>query len=161
MSSKKLIVIIALLLSGLAAGAAVQEGGRLPDLTKMGLKGTLPATAGKVVLVDFWASWCGPCKQSFPALERLHEKYGKRGLVIVAVSVDEDADAMQEFLDAHPVSFAVVHDAQQRLVEATEVEAMPTSFLIGKDGKVAVVHTGFKGDETEEQIAIEIEGLLK
>ena len=121
MSPRKGVRIVALLLSGLTAGAAVEAGGRLPDLAKMGLKGTLPATAGKVVLVDFWASWCGPCKQSFPALERLYEKYSKRGFVIIAVSVDEDADAMQEFLDANPVSFAVVHDAQQRLVEAPEV----------------------------------------
>ena len=161
MSSRKLAVLVALLLSGLTAGAALQEGSRLPDLSKMGLKGTLPATAGKVVLVDFWASWCGPCKQSFPALERLHQTYGGRGLVIVAVSVDEDADAMQEFIDAHPVSFSVVHDAQQRLVETAGVEAMPTSFLVGKDGKVVAVHNGFKGEETEEQISKEIEGLLK
>ena len=161
MSSKKWFLIGVLLLTGLTSGAAIEVGGRLPDLRAMGVAGTVPAMAGKVVLVDFWASWCGPCKKSFPALERLYQKYRSRGLVIVAISVDEDAAALKEFIAVHPVSFAVVHDVQQRVVAAAEVEAMPTSFLIGKNGKVVAIHHGFDSEKTEAALSQEIEGLLK
>ena len=116
--------------------------------------------AGKVVLVDFWASWCAPCKSSFPVLDSIYRKFKERGFLVVAVSVDESGDAMREFLGTHPVSFPVVRDARQQLVASAGIEAMPTSFLIDRTGKVVAVHAGFKGRETEEQLMTEIEKLL-
>lgn len=147
--------------SALAGGKALKVGDALPDLKSFGLEGTLPAELdGKVVLLDFWASWCGPCKESFPVMEDLHKKYGQKGLVILAVNVDEDAGAMKDFLQAHAVTFPIVHDATKKLVGTANISSMPTSFVIGTDGKVFSIHKGFHGKETVKQYEAEIEKLL-
>ncbi len=149
------------LLSGCAADA-VKQPGAFPDLRSFGLEGKLSEKlAGQVVLVDFWASWCGPCKESFPAMEELNEQYADRGLTIVAVNEDEKREDMERFLGRMPVSFAVVRDSKHKLIAAVNVETMPTSFLIGRDGKVRYTHSGFRGDETVKQYHDEIELLLK
>jgi thiol-disulfide isomerase/thioredoxin len=145
---------------GFAAGG-IKAGEAFPDLASFKLEGQLPDTKGKVVLVDFFASWCEPCKASFPAMEELHKKYGPQGLVVIAVNVDEDKKDMAEFLKKNPVTFTVVRDGSQKLVNKAGIATMPTSFLIGADGKVKTVHSGFKGDETKKKYAQEIEALLK
>ena len=95
------------------------------------LEGKLPqALKGQVILLDFWASWCAPCKTSFPAMEELQKKYAPEGLTIIAVSVDEKPENMQRFLKSLKVSFTIVRDAQHKLVAAADIKAMPTSFLI-------------------------------
>ena len=155
---------LAIILSGTAPGAraALGIGDTLPDLPGFKLEGKLPGPLkGKVVLLDFWASWCGPCAESFPVMEELHHRYKDRGLVIIAVSADEKAAPMQAFLKKHTVSFAVVRDAEQKLVAAADVKAMPTSFIIDQGGKVRFVHSGFHGTETRKQYATEIESVLK
>lgn len=141
-------------------GEGVRAGDRFPDLAEFSLEGDLPVRAGKVVLVDFWASWCGPCKQSFPELDELSRVYGPRGLVVLGVSVDEVESAMAGFLDRHPVDFATVRDVKQELVAACAVEAMPTSFLIDCAGVVRFVHRGFHGDESAAELREHIEKLL-
>ncbi|MBI5772648.1 MAG: TlpA family protein disulfide reductase [Verrucomicrobia bacterium] len=146
-----------------AAAAALKPGDAFPDLAPFQLEGTVPDLKGKVVLVDFWASWCPPCKASFPVLEELQKKYGPQGFVLLAVNVDEKKADMDGFLKSRkpPVSFTVVRDSQQKLVAAVSVETMPTSFILGPDGKVKAVHSGFHGDKTKKQYAAEIEELLK
>ncbi len=139
----------------------VKVGDTFPDLGKFKLEGVLPDIKGKVVLVDFWASWCLPCKQSFPALNELHERYGANGFLIVAVNVDEKRANMESFLKSTPAKFAVVRDAEQKLVARTEVETMPTSFLIDATGRVRFVHNAFRGDATKKEYVREIEELLK
>jgi thiol-disulfide isomerase/thioredoxin len=116
---------------------------------------------GQVVLVDFWASWCAPCKASFPAMEALQQKNGERGLVVLAINVDESDATMQKFLKKSPVSFAVVRDAKHKLVAAADVATMPTSFLVDRAGKVRFVHTGFRGAATQKEYEKEIDPLLK
>jgi cytochrome c biogenesis protein CcmG/thiol:disulfide interchange protein DsbE len=144
------------------AGAALKVGDTFPNLVTAKLDGKLPENlSGKVVLVDFWASWCGPCAQSFPVMDELQKKYGSQGLVIVAVSVDEKKSDFDAFLKKHAVSFTVVHDASQKLVEQAGITAMPGSFLMGRDGHVTFVHSGFFGGETRKQYVSEIESLLK
>lgn len=144
-----------------AGGKNLKVGDPLPDLATFGLEGKLPDDLkGKVVLLDFWASWCGPCKESFPVMEDLHQKYAAKGLVILAVNVDEERSAMQDFLKAHPVNFPVVHDATKKLVGTANISSMPTSLVIGADGKVASIHKGFHGKETAKQYASEVEKLL-
>jgi thiol-disulfide isomerase/thioredoxin len=144
----------------LNANAALKVGDTLPDLTAFKLEGKLPETRGKVVIVDFWASWCLPCAESFPALDELQKKYGDR-LVILAVNVDQKAANMEKFLKKHPVSFTVVRDGGQKLVAAAEPATMPTSFILDGEGQVRFLHNGFHGEETCKQYATEIESLLK
>lgn len=144
------------------ARAALKVGDTLPDLGGLKLEGTLPdSLKGKVVLLDFWASWCGPCAESFPVMDELQKKYKNQGLVILAVSVDEKAGKMDTFLKKNPVSFTVVRDAEHKLVATAEPQTMPTSFVIGRDGKVRFLHNGFHGATTRKEYVEQIESLLK
>lgn len=141
--------------------AALKVGDSLPDLTQFKLQGPLPASLkGKVVLLDFWASWCLPCAKSFPALDALHKQFGDR-LVIIAVNVDEKKSNMDSFLKKHPADFIVVRDAAQKLVAAAGPETMPTSFILDGAGKVRFLHNGFHGESTHEEYVKEIKSLLK
>ncbi len=145
-----------------APGKAPVVGERFPALATFGLEGELPdLDAAKVVIVDFWASWCGPCKASFPAYEELRRQYGDRGLVIVAVSVDQDRKAMEKFVAHQNPGFTVVRDANQKLVQAIAPPAMPTSFVLDAQGVVRAVHQGFHGEKTKREYAEEIDHLLE
>lgn len=158
---KKLLVTIGLAGAVLTTQAALKEGDALPDLSTFKLEGQLPAgLKGKVVIVDFWASWCLPCAESFPALDELQKKYGGQ-LVVLGVNVDEKAAKMEGFLKKHPVSFPIVRDAGQKLVATAEPPTMPTSFVLDQEGRVRFIHQGFHGAETRQQYQHEIELLLK
>ena len=145
----------------LAADKGIKVGDSFPDLTSFSLEGKLPEELkGKVVLVDFWASWCGPCKDSFPVMEELQARFGKKGLVVLAVNLDEDGATRNDFLKKHPVTFTVVRDAKKKLVGTVNIKSMPSSFVLTPDGKVASVHKGFHGQETRDQYFKEIEDLI-
>ena len=101
---------------------------------------------GKVVYLDFWASWCKPCRQSFSWMNAMQQKYSADGLVIVAVNVDEQRSDADEFLREMPASFAIVYDPEGKLAEQYALIGMPSSFLIGKDGTVIQKHEGFFTD---------------
>lgn len=111
---------------------------------------------GKVVLIDFWASWCPPCKTSFPALDALYREYQARGLEVLAVNLDErrhDADA---FLDAHPHRLTVLYDPKGVSPQAFGVKGMPSSFLIDRAGNIRFTHMGYSGnvdDSYRQEIA--------
>ena len=144
------------------SAAALKVGDATPDLTSFKLEGPLPTSLqGKVVLLDFWASWCDPCKASFPVMERLHQQFGPQGLVILAVNVDENKNDMTDFLKKNAVTFAVVRDATQKLVEKVGIATMPSTFLIDRQGKVRFMHSGFRGHETQLKYEQEIQTLLK
>lgn len=161
LSPHKLWVVGMLLLGCLSSGRAQSHVGDLfPTLSDAGLEGELPATAGKVLVVDFWASWCAPCKASFPAFARLQQAYSPGGLVIVAVSVDEKPAAYASFVKKLNPPFATLHDQKQKLVNAVDVPAMPTSFLIDRHGRVRFIHVGFHGQDTESAMRRQITALL-
>jgi thiol-disulfide isomerase/thioredoxin len=146
------------------ARADIKAGDAFPALAPAGVVmlagGDLPATAGKVVLVDFWASWCAPCKASFPALAKIHADFASRGLVVAAVSVDEKASAAAAFAKKLAPPFAALHDQSHKLAAQVDIPTMPTSYLLDRTGKVRFVHEGFHGDATDKQLRQEIESLL-
>ena len=118
--------------------------------------GALPAQAdgldlgaykGKVVYLDFWASWCNPCRQSFPWMNQLQELYAPKGLVVIAVNVDHDRDLADEFLQSNNAQFKIVYDQGGAIAEKYDFKDMPTSILIGRDGKIRYVHNGFYPDK--------------
>jgi thiol-disulfide isomerase/thioredoxin len=156
MSSRSCLAAWLALTIGCAASAEWKEGDLLPELRVEGV----PALAGRVVLIDFWASWCAPCKASFPHLDQMYKDYAGRGLVVLGVNVDDEASAMRKFLERTPVSFPVVRDAGQRLVAQADVPTMPTSFLVDRQGRIRKRHVGFSGEETTRELRAEIEGLL-
>jgi thiol-disulfide isomerase/thioredoxin len=104
----------------------------------------LSSYRGKVVYLDFWASWCGPCRDSFPFLEGLQRKYGGDGLVVVAVNVDTKRELAAKFLSEHPVSFDIAYDPHGELAARWQLAGMPNSFLIARDGSTRLEHTGFR-----------------
>jgi thiol-disulfide isomerase/thioredoxin len=142
------------------AAAQTKAGDVFPSLAGAGLSGVVPDSAGKVVLVDFWASWCAPCRASFPAYARLQSQYAPRGLVIVAVSVDEDQSDYDGFLRKFAPPFSTVRDQGQHLAAAVGIPGMPTSYLMDRSGRVRWVHEGFHSGDTEPALRREIELLL-
>ncbi len=144
--------------------AEIKVGDRFPAFdagSLVGLSGgALPATAGQVVLVDFWASWCAPCKASFPALAKLHRELSARGVVVVGVSIDEKPAAAAAFIKRLSPPFVTVHDRDQKLVKQVVVPTMPTSYLVGRDGKVRFIHEGYHGDATDRLLRQHLEALL-
>src|SRR4051794_2553142 len=103
----------------------------------------LSAYAGKVVLVDFWASWCGPCKASFPALDALQREWRARGLDVIAVNVDESRHAADSFLARRPHELAVAFDPRGDIASAFKVDGMPSSFILDRAGSVRFSHAGY------------------
>lgn len=161
--TKILTLAAAVILAGIvgATNKGLKTGDPFPDLSGFKLEGKLPESLkGQVVFVDFWASWCGPCAKSFPAINELQQTYKARGVTFLAVNVDEKKDAMDKFLAKHSAEFPVVRDADQRLVAELAVAAMPTSFIIDQEGKIRFIHNGFHGEATRKQYAEELESLL-
>lgn len=151
--------IVAFAVGAVAPAAwALDSGASAPPLSLPGLKGAvdLANLKGKVVYLDFWASWCGPCKQSFPFMNELQSRYGAEGLEVVAVNLDARRSDAEKFLAEVPAGFTVAFDATGDSARRFEVRSMPSSVLIGRDGKVVGAHKGFKaGDrkELEDRIA--------
>ena len=144
------------------AQAALKVGDSFPDLAGFKLEGKLPdSLKGKVVIVDFWASWCQPCKDSFPAMNELQKKYADKGLVIIAVNEDEESSDMKDFLKDNAATFTVVRDAKQKLVGEAGIQTMPSSFVLDDTGTVRFTHSGFHGAATRKEYEQQIESLLK
>ena len=143
--------------------AEVQPGVHSPDCKLTTLDKDAPQSIaqfkGKVTYVDFWASWCGPCEQSFPYMNRLQSDLKGKGLEVVAINLDENLDDARQFLTRVPARFTVVRDSQQTCAQDFGVKAMPSSYLIGRDGVVKAVHLGFKPGEAAE-FRREVEALL-
>ena len=146
------LVLLAIALVAFAVpAAAVEEGQKAPSFSAPPLDGegriSLDKYKGKVVYLDFWASWCGPCLVSLPLLEELRKEFPADRFQIVAVNVDRDVARARRFLKKRPVGYPSATDPEGRIPEKFGIETMPTSFLIDQKGVVRHVHAGFrKGD---------------
>jgi cytochrome c biogenesis protein CcmG, thiol:disulfide interchange protein DsbE len=122
-------------------------------------KVSLAAHAGKVVVVDFWATWCAPCKESFPAYQRLAQKFGSR-LTVIGISVDDDPTGIPTFAKETGATFPLAWDDGQSTSKSYQPPTMPTSFVVDQAGIVRFVHSGFHSGD-EQAMASEIASLLK
>lgn len=141
--STRTLTAIFLVLGALALLA--HAGDTAPDVTLYALDGkpfTLASLRGKVVLLDFWASWCAPCRKSFPFLDELQKAHANAGLQIIGLTLEEDDDAVTGFLASVPANFTIARDTSERAGEAFGVVAMPTSFLIDREGRLAARFEG-------------------
>ncbi|MBK8816343.1 MAG: TlpA family protein disulfide reductase [Methylococcaceae bacterium] len=142
---------------------AVAVGGTMPGCALSSMSGSenidLSQYKGKIVYVDFWASWCGPCAKSFPFLNEMHAQHKEQGLQIVGVNLDENIDDAKAFLAKYPASFEVKTDVSKQCAKDFEVKAMPSSYIIDRKGIVHHIHLGFKPGEADE-IKVIVEKLL-
>jgi cytochrome c biogenesis protein CcmG, thiol:disulfide interchange protein DsbE len=111
----------------------------------------LDGLRGKVVVVDFWASWCEPCRHSFPWMSDLQKRYGSSGLVVLAVNLDQDRALAERFLSTTPAGFRVEYDPEGTLASKFDVAAMPTSFIIDRNGQVRESHKGYRESQRAER----------
>jgi peroxiredoxin len=105
---------------------------------------------GQVVMINFWASWCGPCRQEMPLLESIYKKYNKLGFTMLGVNVEPDSNAANAWLKETPVSFPILYDTESKVSKLYDVAGMPTSVIIDRAGKVRLIHRSYRpGDENE------------
>jgi peroxiredoxin len=153
---------LALLAAALAAGAVggaaaagTDASGPAPAFTLATLNGesaTLSQYKGQVVMLNFWATWCGPCQQEMPLLDQMYKKYKPAGFTLIGVNVDKDAPPVKQLLDRKPVGFPVLLDPASQVSKSYHVDEMPSTVLIDRKGNIRYLHRGYKpGDENEYQ----------
>ncbi len=148
-----------LLLLGAPLALALEAA---PGFTLAGIDSEvrLAEQRGKVVYLDFWASWCTPCRKSFPWMNELQARYGDKGLKIIAINLDKSRAESQAFLDATGPEFTIAFDPQGNTAEQYQVMGMPSSYLIDRKGMLHSSHIGFR-DKDKAALEQQIEGLLQ
>jgi len=157
----QLLFIIILVTTGLAQGAG--PGEKAPDFTGKTLTGKnikLSELRGRIVLINFWGTWCAPCKEELPYFNRLYGKYKGIGLEILAVNVDKVAAQAAGMSGALGLTFPVILDPFGNLFDLYQIRNMPTSFVVGKNGMIRYIHWGF-GPNDPSRYEAEIKTLLK
>ncbi|QFU77225.1 TlpA family protein disulfide reductase [Halioglobus maricola] len=153
----RLLVTLALSLS-CSLALALTEDGPAANFTLKSADGSnmrLSEHRGEVVLINFWASWCGPCRQEMPELERLQQQYHDLGFTVFGINVEQDREAADRTLKDIPVTFPVLFDVENTVSETYGVDAMPATVLVDRNGVIRFAHRGYKpGYEQlyEEQI---------
>jgi len=161
LSVRQMVLVVlacAVLLSGVHAASEMAPNFTLKSRSGKNIK--LSELRGQVVLVNFWASWCGPCRQEMPILEKLYKKYKSLGFVILGVNVDDKPAQAESLLKLIDVSFPVLFDADKKISEKYKVTAMPSSFFIDRDGKLRSEHKGYL-PEYEQLYRNEIKKLIR
>lgn len=134
---------------------AIEEGDECPAISGITFKGEeidLSNYEGKVILVDFWASWCGPCRIAMPFMAEMYEKYKDNSFVVIAINLDKKKKNAEHYLKKldSKINFPIIWDKEAKYPEIFQIEAMPTSFLIDREGKIHYIHSGFTGADKEE-----------
>ena len=127
-------------------------GKAAPDFTLPLKQGSISLSQykGKVVYIDFWASWCIPCRKSFPWMNSMEQKYSGKGLKIITINLDKKEKAVEKFLKRYPAKFAVAYDPAGKTAEAYNVKGMPSSYLIDRSGNIIYTHIGFRASNKSE-----------
>lgn len=154
----RIVASVAFAIVAGTASSAIAPSTPAPDFSLHAMKGPnmrLKDQRGRVVMVNFWATWCAPCRQEMPQLNRLYEKYRTSGFVLLGVNVDEDASKAAEVATKLGVTFPVLLDADKTVSKLYDLSTMPSTVLIDRDGKVRYVHRGYLAgyeDNYEKQI---------
>ncbi len=148
------LVAVSLIVSAAGAARAADEGETAPSFAAKSLTGpgtvSLSSYRGKVVYLDFWASWCAPCQAALPALEELRKEFPADQFQVIAVNVDQDPEKALRLLEKHKIGYPSAADPEGRLPETFKLKTMPTSYLIDREGVVRLVHPGFRSSDVEE-----------
>lgn len=152
-----LVLLLALFIAPASFARSRSTSVDAPDFNLPTTSGTvsLSSLRGKVVYLDFWASWCVPCRQSFPWMAAIDDEYKNKGLVVLAVNLDKSRDLADAFLERYSAPFTVAFDPDAKTAEAFRVQAMPSSFIVDRNGKIVYVHEGFeqaKAQSVEDRI---------
>jgi thiol-disulfide isomerase/thioredoxin len=154
MKAFNIAIITAALLCLPALSPAVEVGSAAPHCALQSFDGTAPIDLsryrGKVVYLDFWASWCGPCAQSMPFMDELEGQLGAKGFQVLAVNLDENRDEAAAFLGKHPVKLTVAADPEGECPGRFGVQIMPSSYLIDRKGNIRHIQLGFRKDDSLE-----------
>jgi peroxiredoxin len=154
---------LVMLAAASAAGASVAPKAMAPDFTLRQIDGPnlrLGEQRGRVVMVNFWATWCGPCRVELPQLARLHDKYRGSGFLLLGVNIDEDPGAARALAGKLGLKFPVLLDTDKKVVGSYDLNAMPATVLIDKDGRVRHLHRGYR-EGVEQTYEQQVRELLK
>jgi len=157
------IVAAALLMAGVAF-AGVGKGQRAPEFSLPSLSGStvsLASLRGKVVLIDFWAQWCEPCKKELPQLDKLSKEYAGKGVVIVAVNIDKQRDNAERMVKQLGVTLPVLLDSSGSVAGSYDPPKMPSSFVVDKKGIIRYVNEGFDGPKDVDRFKQQLDELAK
>ena len=144
------MTLAALLTVATLAGASTSSAPAFTLPSRSGDTVSLADLQGQVVMLNFWASWCGPCRQEMPLLEQMHKRYSALGFTLVGVNVDANSKDAEEWLSKTPVTFPVLFDRESKVSAMYDVKAMPSTVFIDRQGNVRALHKGYKaGDEGE------------
>ena len=161
--SARLLLAATIGVCAVAYAAPIAPGALAPDFTLRTLGGPnlrLQEQRGRVVLVNFWATWCAPCRQEMPHLSKLYDKYGSSGFVLLGVNVDDDTKNAIDLATKLGLKFPVSLDSDKKVSRLYDLSAMPSTVLIDREGKVRFVHRGYK-EGYENTYDQQIRGLLK
>ena len=163
MIDRRQLIALAMLAAAGSANAKAAPNAQAPDFTLRQLNGPnlrLGEQRGRVVMVNFWATWCGPCRVELPHLSRLHDKYRGSGFVLLGVNIDEDPAVARALVGKMGLTFPVLLDPEKKVVGAYDLNAMPATVLIDRDGRVRHLHRGYK-EGVEAVYEQQVRALLK
>jgi peroxiredoxin len=163
MIDRRHLIALAMLAAAGAAKAKAAPNAPAPDFTLRQIDGPnlrLGEQRGRVVMVNFWATWCGPCRIELPHLDKLHTKYRNSGFMLLGVNIDDDPNAAKALAAKLGLKFPVLFDSEKKVVAAYDLNAMPATVLIDRDGKVRHLHRGYK-DGVEQLYEQQVRALLK
>lgn len=159
MNNRKLLakrisyMFAAMLLATVAVAGS--NSGPAPDFSLQSLDGStvrLSDLKGQVVLINFWATWCAPCREEMPLLDAIYQKYNRLGVELLGINVEDDASGARKYLNETPVTFPILFDPDGRVSKQYQVKAMPSTILVDRHGNVRHIHYGYKpGYENDYQ----------